>query len=363
MPVRPRPWLRALAAAWLALAAAALAALGGELWLRLDRQRDVRASEAFRAASPFFAHKAALEAGARSLWQVPGQAYRPGARLAVGRGDERYEIAINSRGYRTREFAVPKPRGLVRVICIGGSTTVAGRRNDETYPARLERRLREILPGLPLEVLNLGVSGTTTAYWEERLSELLALEPDLVVQYQAVNDIAWRHFPRYAREHPWRARLYRSLLVQRLAPFPAASLDPYLRQTAAALARTAQAVRGSGAAYLGATFAAPDPARARGALRRHLDVDTASWTAPLGLHGIASWAAIVARHNRRYEALARRHGIPFVAVHRALDDPALFVDVCHLTPAGIERLAEAFAPAAAGTLRRSAAYRRRGPAR
>jgi hypothetical protein len=37
-------------------------------------------------------------------------------------------------------------------------------------------------------------------------------------------------------------------------------------------------------------------------------------------------------------------------------DPGLFIDVCHLTPAGIERLAEAFLPEVAELVRETPAY-------
>ena len=45
----------------------------------------------------------------------------------------RARIPELARDHRTREFERPKPAGLLRVVCIGGSTTVAGRTNEETY--------------------------------------------------------------------------------------------------------------------------------------------------------------------------------------------------------------------------------------
>ena len=38
-------------------------------------------------------------------------------------------------------------------------------------------------------------------------------------------------------------------------------------------------------------------------------------------------------------SFAHRHHVPHVLVHEKLADPALFIDVCHFTPEGIERLA------------------------
>ena len=50
-------------------------------------------------------------------------------------------------------------------------------------------------------------------------------------------------------------------------------------------------------------------------------------------------------------------GGDLTAVHETLDDPALFIDVCHFTPGGIERLAEAFVPAVADLVEDTAAFR------
>lgn len=349
--------VRAIAATWLALAAALVAALSGELWLRIERQRAARASERFRASNVFFANGMELNVGNHSLWRERWQEYEPGARIDVVAGGERFVVEINSAGYRTHEFEVPKPKGVVRVVCIGGSTTVAGRTNEETYPALLQKKLRERFPGLPVEVLNLGVSSVTTEYWYARLGRVFSFEPDILVQYQAVNDISWRHLPRYAADHPWRRLAYRSLLLQRAFPFPVEELEPYLEGTLETFGATARACRDHGVAYLGATFAYPDPARTRGEFRRHLDFNTEFWMRRFPVHSYATWAAILARHNQLFLSFARRNHVAHALVHEKLDDPALFIDVCHFTPEGIDRLAEAFVPAVADLVTDTPPYR------
>ncbi len=298
-----------------------------------------------------------LNVGNHSLWRERWQEYEPGARLDVVAGGERFVVEISSAGYRTHEFEVPKPEGMVRIVCIGGSTTVAGRTNQETYPAFLEKKLRERFPGLAVEVLNLGVSSVTTEYWRGRLDRVLGFEPDIVVQYQAINDISWRHLPRYAREHRLRGWAYKSLLAQRLFPFPVEELDPYLADTLETMGATARACNDRGVAYLGSSFAAPDPQRVRGELRRHLDYNSEFWTRWFPMHSYATWAAIVARHNRLFVDFAYRSHVPHVLVHEKLTDPALFIDVCHFTPEGIERLADAFLPGVADLVEATPAYR------
>ncbi len=354
---RSRLVARTLAGLWLAVAGLIVISLAGELVLRLDRTRSLRASERYRSRNVFFAHTPELNAAARSLWLKPWFKYRPGARAELLAGGERFLVEINSRGFRTHEFAVPKPPGLVRVVCIGGSTTVAGRTNDETYPAHLERMLRERHAGLAIEVLNLGVSGVTTEHWLARIDRVLAFEPDVIVQYQGINDIAWRHLPRFAKDHPLRRWAYRSLLAERLFPFPVDAIEPELARTFETLGRTADLCRRHRVGYLLGSFAAPDLERASDELRRHLDVDTEFWTQRFPLRSAASYAAILGRYNELLVAFVQRRHLAHVPVHERLADPALFIDSCHFTPEGIRRLAEEFRPGVEALVRDTAGYR------
>lgn len=354
----PSRRLRAIAGVWLVFAATGIACLTGELWLRIQRRDAVLASERFRATNVFFANRMQLNAANHSLWRERWKEYEPGARLEIVAGGERFVVEMNSEGYRTREIEIPKPEGLVRVVCIGGSTTVAGRTNDETYPAWLEKKLRQRFPGLPLEVSNLGVSSVTTEYWRGRLDRIFGYEPDILVQYQGINDISWRHLPVYARDHRLRGWAYRSLLLQRLFPFPVEDLDPYLAGTFETMGATARACHEQGVGYLTASFAFPDPRKARGEFRRHLDYSAEFWTRWFPMPSYETWAAIMARHNRLFVEFAHRNHVPHVLVHEKLDDPALFIDVCHFTPEGIERLADTFLPGVADLVTDTPTYRR-----
>jgi len=350
--------LRTLAGVWLAVVAVVVLALAAELWLQLQRRGAIAASERFRATNVFFANGMELNVGNHSLWQERWQEYLPGAKLDVTVGGERFVVQMNSEGYRTHEFAIPKPPGMVRVICIGGSTTVAGRTNDETYPALLQKKLRARFPGLPLEVLNLGVSSATTAYWYARLPRVFGYEPDVIVQYPGVNDISWRSLPSFANDHPGRGRYYKSLLVQRLFPFPVEELDPYLEQIFTTLGDTDRACRERGLACLVGSFASPSPQRTRGEFRKHLDYNAEFWFRRFPLHSYATWARVVRRYNELFVRFVNRYHVPHALVHERLDDPAVFIDVCHLTPEGIDRLADAFLPEVAELVQDTPSYRR-----
>jgi lysophospholipase L1-like esterase len=347
---------RGLGIAWLILAATASAALTGELWLRIERWRSLQIEERYRKANVFFANAMELNVGDHSVWERRWFSYRPGARAEVVSGGQRFVIEINSWGYRTHEFEVPKPPGTVRVVCIGGSTTVAGRTNDETYPALLEKSLRARYPGLAIEVLDLGVSGVTSEHWRNELHRVLDLEPDVVVHYQAINDVSWWHLARYAEAHPWRRLAASSLLLERLFPLPVDDLSPYIRDTMDTFAAIARRCRERGVVYLGASFAGPDPPRLSGDFARHLDVNTEFWARRFPLHRYSTLAALIALHNRLFVEFVNREHVAHVLVHRELGDPALFIDACHFTPAGIERLAQAFLPAVAALVERTRPY-------
>jgi lysophospholipase L1-like esterase len=298
-----------------------------------------------------------MNAGSRGLWRKPWRKYEPGAKLDVTAGGERFLVQINSLGYRTREFAERKPPGTIRVLCIGGSTTVAGRTNDETYPALLEARLRRRWPGLPLEVLNLGVSGVATDLWLEWLPKLLGWDPDVIVQYEAINDIAWTELPAYAERHPGQRAMRESFVLDRLMGFDPRALDVEARESLERRLEIDRRCRERNVAYLGATFAAPDASRARPDFRLLLDVTSLFWTRHFPIRGFAAYTAILERHNALFREFADRHRINRALVHEALTDPALFVDACHFTPEGIGLLAGVFEPAVADLVKDRPGFR------
>ena len=104
--------LRRLAAGlFLASCGLVIAVLLVELGLLGLRVRRRQLAVGALERNPFEAARHVNDAFADSVWEVRGERYRPGARLAFDVAGERYEIEINSRGYRTPEFAVPKPDG------------------------------------------------------------------------------------------------------------------------------------------------------------------------------------------------------------------------------------------------------------
>ncbi len=161
----------------LALALGTAAALGaGELLVRAAGAPEV----------------APVRRGRFQLSSNPRLLFEPVPDLAFA-GDPRsffeYEGRSNRLGYRDRDHSVGKPPGVYRIAVLGDSIAAGYRirRSEDTFPAQLEARLRR--QGLPVEVLNFGVSGYNTMQEVETLRvRALRFNPDLVLVAYCHND-------------------------------------------------------------------------------------------------------------------------------------------------------------------------------
>lgn len=112
----------------------------------------------------------------------------------------------NRLGFRGDEIAAAKPAGVFRIVCLGGSTTYTAGVDDagDAYPAQLQRILREKHGRANVEVVNAGVHAFTSLDSLLNLElRVLPLEPDLIVVYHGINDLACRLVPpdRYHRDN------------------------------------------------------------------------------------------------------------------------------------------------------------------
>jgi lysophospholipase L1-like esterase len=103
---------------------------------------------------------------------------------------------VNEYGYRGAAVAIPKPDSVLRIVTLGGSTTYGHALTaDEAYPTQLERILRDDYAIPNVEVVNLGVPGYFSLDSLVNLATRgLALQPDLIIVYDGVNDAAVRIF-------------------------------------------------------------------------------------------------------------------------------------------------------------------------
>lgn len=116
-----------------------------------------------------------------------------------GQTDSRGNVLLktsNTRGFRGKDFEVPKPPGRYRIVCLGCSVTYGDSVSDfETYPVQLERELRKARPDLDVEVVNAGVPSYTSAETLANFAfQCLDWEPDAVLVYEGINDLRPRQY-------------------------------------------------------------------------------------------------------------------------------------------------------------------------
>jgi len=143
-------------------------------------------------------------------------ALRSDGKLQPAGSDERVYWSSNSLGFRGPEIPFVKAAGALRVVCLGASTTEGVQSDDETYPHFLQQELDVLLAGRAVEVVNAGYHGENIDDLQEIfIQKVLPLKPDIVIFYEAANNIDWSEFltatPQSCWEDCWlqqRSRLY-----------------------------------------------------------------------------------------------------------------------------------------------------------
>ena len=110
---------------------------------------------------------------------------------------------INTLGFRGPEVPLPKPKDVVRVAFLGGSTTYSSELAEEkdTWPYLVIEGLRTKFPDIKFDYVNAAVPGYTTVHSLKNLNQNVApLKPDILFVYHATNDLA-RITRRLAQEH------------------------------------------------------------------------------------------------------------------------------------------------------------------
>jgi hypothetical protein len=91
---------------------------------------------------------------------------------------------INSLGFTDDEFIMEKPKGVIRIAALGGSTTAG----YEAWPNQLERLLNTGSKH-QYEVMNFGIEGYNTAHSIVNLAlHVMDFQPDIVSLHDCYNE-------------------------------------------------------------------------------------------------------------------------------------------------------------------------------
>ncbi len=276
-----------------------------------------------------------------SLFEIVWKKYR--SHMYGGENFGHWIVWTNNVGFRDRDIDLPKPKGIYRIVCVGGSTTFEGPRNDLTYPKFLERMLQEYLTTDRIEVFCCGVYGLDSQGENARFPDYAALEPDFILHYNFANDAPHvMHQALSASLHPRlrritdKSRLLRLFLSPLLVPPQECFVEIIRLHTLSRMAHFFQQAKDAGIAAGLCSFAYPhletlprDEQRFFRARAREI----------LGLD-----AAIYMRAVKTYNALlpefCAEQGILYVPVAENFNGGiAVFSDHCHLYLNGIKEKA------------------------
>ena len=123
---------------------------------------------------------------------------------------------INERRFRGQVPDSIRTPQSVRVVLLGGSTTFGwGVEDDATIDAHLRGLLDSMLPDRGIEVLNAAFDGYDSYQLLERLrSDVLTLNPDLIVVNSGINDVRSARYDRLVEADP--RTLYLEMPMRRM---------------------------------------------------------------------------------------------------------------------------------------------------
>jgi uncharacterized protein YxeA len=287
-----------------------------------------------------------------SLWEDPGVKYKKNAFLELDLPDgERLEVRINSKGFRTGEFTAEKPDGLFRILCVGGSTTVIGRTNEETYPALLEERLLRRFPEKNLEVLNLGISKYGTREVVNLCAGAIRYHPDLVIKYNGANDLWWDYFIMLKDTLPaWKKWALKSYAFQWFFQGYLLPPEQVIRRDLRSglfppLEYLSRMLEKADCGLVILTFFSPNLKGLTPAQKYYLDFNVRHfWGQQIGTFPfirIEPYLKVLAIYNETLREFCQDNNITCIDLAREYpDDFDLYIDICHFSQAGIERAGE-----------------------
>jgi len=116
--------------------------------------------------------------------------FQPGASGHYESTEFNTSYTISSLGFRDREFAIPKPPGVFRILMLGDSFTEGdGVELADTFSKQLERKLQSVYGAGRIEVVDAGVGSYSPLLEYLSLTHTgLKLQPDLVILNYDLSD-------------------------------------------------------------------------------------------------------------------------------------------------------------------------------
>ncbi len=295
----------------------------------------------------------------RSIWEEWGRKYRPLVDWTDGFEWPAPELLTrqfrtNRFGFRGEDVAVPKPAGVVRVVCIGSSMTVEGPTDELTYPHILQKKLRAHFGTDRIEVVNAGNHGSVAANDFARAPDFMVLQPDLVIHYGFGNDLRAMCIHDWNDPSALRARpgmllkwcLRHSMLVFKYANWALVpsrrGLNPeFESRIFDNMRRLGRYFTEKGADMMFCTVACPETAVLSAKDREFFDFCIHKWNYNQYYLDSRGYELMLYAYNDRLKEICRETGASVIEVSADLSShPECFADIFHMNAAGLERKAE-----------------------
>ncbi|HEX72172.1 MAG TPA: SGNH/GDSL hydrolase family protein, partial [Candidatus Hydrogenedentes bacterium] len=257
------------------------------------------------------------------------------------------DVHTNNFGWRGDDVAVPKPAGVFRIVCVGGSTTEEGATSDTTYPGFLRQKLAAEFGEDRADVINCGIPGLNSVKEKMRLPDYLLLEPDLAVYYNGVNDICHRLTPEWngqaglARIILRQSRFFVQHFGRWLLPpddVIAADID---QKVLAHIRFMQRRFAEHGVPMAVCSFVGPDwPSLSREERDYYSYYHQLEWGGRYS--SFPAYCHVLNIFNERVRVLCEELGVTYIPVAERIRGGAqYFSDICHMRTLGIEQKAEA----------------------
>lgn len=275
-----------------------------------------------------------------ALWEISFIAYNKHASVPDR------ELHTNNYGFRDSEVAVPKPSGVFRVVCVGGSTTEEGPDEARSYPNLVEQALNGDCAGGRIEVINCGIPGLSTAQARMRLPDYCSLQPDMLVIYMGVNDLVHFHMRKWVEAHTgWQkwvrsSRLLRRWCSEALLPSQEAIREDLSNTTLANIAAMARYAESKGIMAVVCSFAGPRLDLFTRQDRDYMEYVNAQYWCGKYI-GFAAYNRVLGIYNAALKEQCEDSGIPYLGLAEAYSGGVeCFTDICHMRSRGIVQKAE-----------------------
>ncbi len=251
----------------------------------------------------------------------------------------------NNFGFRDDDIILPKPDRVFRIICIGGSTTEEGNSNDLSYPNIMEKKLQKYFQTQNIEVINAGICGIRSFGEVRRINDFLQLQPDLLVYYNAINDICYYDIPFWIKlPNPYLKIIPHSAFLtqifnRKLLPSDEYIAEYFQKTILRNLGSIHCACKKQNILMAICSFAYPKIKWYEFIERLYYDFNLRNvWLTPLPmLINFATYQKVIQIYNRELKKLCEQENILYIPVAEEFNAGAdHFFDVCHMTLLGMD---------------------------